>query len=286
MSKTDPYSVLGVSRSASSDEIKKAYRKLALRFHPDLNDNSKASENRFKEIVEAYEILVHAQSRQQHDVYSREGEQQRSHGSSEPGGRAWSPWYGFRGYGFEFKFERFASRQEREEFYDPFLEFFTTLRRDRAYRPAPGRGSDLEYDLKIDFGQALYGVSADVSILHRRITVNIPAGVDTGSRIRIAGQGGPGLRGGPAGDLYLNIIMMPHDFFRRAGSDIYLDISISGWEATNGATLEIPGPWRPLLLTVPRGTISGTSFRFSDAGFPFVCSQGRGDFFVTTHVSL
>lgn len=285
MSKPDPYSVLGVSRSASADEIKKAYRKLALRHHPDMNQNSKVSENCFKEIAEAYEILAHTESRQRYDLYGYEGEQRRSQGFTEAGRSAASAWYGFRGYGFEFKFERFSSRQEREEFYDPFLEFFTTLRRDRAYRPGPGRGSDLEYNLKIDFGQALHGVSAEVSILNRRTIVYIPAGVDTGARIRMAGQGAPGLRGGPAGDLYLNIIVMPHEFFRRIGNDIYLDVSISAWEAANGATLEIPGPWGPLLLTVPKETKSGTRFLFRDTGFPFVRSQGKGDFFVTTHVS-
>ncbi len=284
MSKRDPYQVLGVSRSASDEEIKRAYRKLARRHHPDLNNNSKASEARFKELAEAYELLADSEKRRRYDMFGYEGLDATagSYGSARgPFGQAG---YGRSGFGFDFG--SFRGSSKHGIFDDIFSEFFRADADQRNRKRRAARGDDLEYELAIDFDQAYRGASAVVRILERKINVHIPAGVDSGSRIRVPGQGAPGRHGGPPGDLFLDIMVAPHPYFRREGDHVFLAVPITIGEAILGTKVEIPGPDGRLILKIPPGTQSGTNFRFKGKGFPSLRGGGRGDLYVTAQVVL
>ena len=287
MAKRDPYSVLGVSRSASEGEIKKAYRRLARQYHPDMNRNSKTAEVRFKEISEAYEILNDPEKRQRFDMFGHEGVHSDFGGFGSSTGR--NPFEGMRfgNSGFGFNFGNFSGNTKHGFFEDVFSEFTRAgPGRGGRRRPVSEPGRDLEYNLTIDFHQAYEGLSAEVRVLDKRIDVRIPAGVDTGSRIRVSGQGGPGLRGGRPGDLYINVRVAPHEYFRRESNDIHLTVPITFGEAVLGARVELPGPDGRLALRIPPGTQSGTNFRFREKGFPDLKRKSRGDFYVTVHITV
>lgn len=284
MSKRDPYSVLGVSRSASDAEIKKSYRRLARQYHPDMNRDSKSAEARFKEISEAYEILNNPEKRRLYDLYGHDGVNPNFAGFGSSGGR--NPFEGMRfgNSGYSFNFGNFSGDPRQSFFEDLFSEFMRPGSGRGSRRPHAQAGQDIEYNLTVDFEQAYHGLTAEIRIMDRRIEVRIPAGVDTGSRVRVPGQGAPGLYGGKAGDLYLNIKVQPHVHFRREGKDIHLTLPITFGEAVLGARVELPGPDGRLALKIPQGTQSGTSFRFKGKGFPDLKRSGRGDFLVTVHI--
>jgi curved DNA-binding protein len=277
MMKQDPYKVLGVDRSATDDDIKKAFRRLAKQHHPDRNNNSKYAESRFKEISEAYEILIDREKRRSFDTY---GHDFNSYGFSRE-----NPFHPQGPSGYNFNFRNYGNTGFGM-FDDVFSDFFRTEGRRNSRRSVPRKGDNLEYDLSIEFEQAYFGVSADVRVLERRITVRIPPGVDTGSVVRVPGQGAPGSRGGEAGDLFINIAVAQHRLFRRDGVDIHLEVPISIKEAILGARVEVPSPEGRLLLKVPAGTQSGAKFRFRGKGFPSLKEDRRGDFFVTTRIVI
>lgn len=280
MQKRDPYTVLGLSKTASDEEIKSAYRRLARQYHPDVNNNSKYAEDRFKEISEAYEILSDKEKRRQYDMYGHVGKNFDEFRSS------YGTFYGsgFQRENFNSNFGNFGS-SGFSVFEEMFSDFFRS-QTQRSHRRYGVKGDNLEYDLTISFEQAYHGFSATIRVLERRINVHIPPGVDTGSVIRVPGQGAPGLRGGPRGDLYLNIIVTPHRIFRREGQDIYLSVPISIGEAVFGTKIEIPSPQGRLILKIPAGTQSGTNFRFKGKGFPSLKNEGKGDFYVTTQIVI
>ncbi|MDQ7782448.1 MAG: DnaJ domain-containing protein [Desulfomonilaceae bacterium] len=208
MAKRDPYGVLGVSRSASDAEIKKSYRKLARQYHPDMNPNSKDSEARFKEISEAYEILHDPEKRRRFDLYGHEGVDANFQGFGSSGGR--NPFEGFR-YGnnsYTFNFGNYSGGSGHSFFDDVFSEFVRSGP-GRGGRRQPQAGRDVEYNLTVDFEQAYHGMSAELRILDRRIEVRIPAGVDTGSRVRVPGQGSPGLHGGKVAAICISTCGLP-----------------------------------------------------------------------------
>ena len=284
MGKRDPYSVLGVSRSATDDEIKKAYRKQARKHHPDLNSNSKSSEDRFKEISDAYDILSDKEKRHRYDQFGHEGLNPNFGGFSGYGPEGFAN-TGFGQSGYRFNFGGSSSASGNRIFEDILSDYLRGAGRKKTGRHQASRGSDLEHHLAIDFDQAYQGVTAVVRILHRKINVHIPPGVDTGSKIRVPGQGAPGLHGGPPGDLFLDITVRDHPLFRRMGKDVHMVLPISVEEAILGARVEIPSPSGRLALKIPGGTQSATSFRFKGKGFPSPKDEsGNGDFFVTAHI--
>lgn len=283
MVKSDPYRVLGVSRGASDEEIKRAYRRLARQHHPDMNNSSKAAEWKFKEVSEAYEILSDAEKRRRFDLFGHEGMHPGFGGFGSSGARSPFRHNGFPHGGNGFNFGRSPGGGIFE---DMFSEFFK-YQSGRSYGgSSASTGRDLEYNLSVDFLQAYSGVHAFVTVMNRKIDVHVPAGVDTGSRIRVPGQGAPGVRGGSPGDLYLDVTVSPHEFFRREGTNIYFSLPITIGEAILGAKVEIPGPDGRLSLRIPSGTQSGTSFRFRGKGFPSLKGKGRGDFFVTANLII
>jgi curved DNA-binding protein len=260
----DYYKLLGVSRGASQDEIKKAYRKLARKYHPDVSKEPNAEE-RFKEINEAYEVLGDAQKRRAYDDLGanwRSGEDFRPppgwediFGGVRGGARA-APGFGEEG---------------------GFSDFFETLF-GGGFRRAPGgrggggfqaRGADQAARIEITLEQAAHGGSMSVQLgSGRKLQVKIPAGVTEGQRIRLAGQGGPGVGGGPSGDLFLEVAIRPHARFRVEGRDIHLDLPVTPWEAALGATVNVPTLAGRVELKIPSGSRSGRRLRLKGRGLP------------------
>ena len=333
--KRDYYEVLGIQRGAAADEIKKAFRKLARQFHPDVNREPDA-ESKFKEINEAYEVLSDEQKRGAYDRYGHAG----TTGAAGFGG-------GFEGGGFS-------------DINDIFNEFFGGFTRQGAQqqRRGPRRGADLRYDLKLDFLEAIFGVEKEIEIVRnegctrckssgaepgnsptrcrtcngtgevrkvqqsilgsfvnvttcptcggtgevitvpckqcggkkqirstRTLMVNIPAGVDNGTQIRLNSEGEPGMNGGPAGNLYVVVGVTPHAFFRRKDEDIIVELSINVAQATLGDDIEVPTIDGKERLTIPNGTQTGNVFRMKGKGVPHLRRSSRGDQLVLVTVS-
>ncbi|MGH7662399.1 MAG: molecular chaperone DnaJ [Vulcanimicrobiaceae bacterium] len=329
----DYYVVLGVNRDASDADIKRAYRSLARKFHPDVADDKAAAEAHFKEINEAYSVLSDPQKRQLYDTY---GHAAAGGGGPQPG----NPFTGFGTEGFGDIFDMFFGRAQAQ-----------------PRRQGPTRGGDLRYDLQIALEEAFTGTQREITFKHqaacttckgtgaapgsptltcercagtgvqrsvrqtplgqfvtqstctrcggsgqtipspcqtcmgrgqmeaeRTLTVKIPPGVDDGSRIRISGNGEAGLRGGPAGDLYVFLSVARHQEFRRDGTDLYIDVPISFPQATLGSTISIDSLEGPVDLTVTAGTQTGSLYRMRGHGMPSVRGNGRGDLIVTVHV--
>ena len=284
MGKRDLYEVLGISSGASQEEIKRAFRRLARRFHPDVAGDNQASNTAFIEVSEAYEVLGNEASRKEYD--RRFGfEVESGSGFHRTHARAWS-YAGFSPRG--------SSSFESAE---PFREAGARTGRQRSpirdideepwfgyHRTRSRRGADLEYDLRLTFRQAYKGVIADVSVLDKTIEVHVPPGVDTGTVLRVPRGGMPGLGGGPPGDLFLNVTVLEDPYFIRQGNDVHMAVPLSRIEALVGAVIEFPGPGDPIRMTIPPGTQSGRCFRLKGLGFPSLRGRLRGDAYVTVHV--
>ncbi|MCF6092863.1 molecular chaperone DnaJ [Microaerobacter geothermalis] len=324
MAKRDYYEVLGVGKDASADEIKKAYRKLARQYHPDVNKAPDAEE-KFKEIKEAYDVLSDAGKRANYDRF----------GHADPS-------QGFGGFG------QGGFGQDFGGFGDIFDMFFGGGTRRNPN--APRQGADLQYSITISFKEAVFGKETDVElpkeeecdhcfgtgarkgtkpetcsvcrgtgeqetvqntpfgrIVNRRVCgacqgqgkiirekcskcrgtgkvrnrrtihVKIPAGVDDGARLRVSGEGEPGINGGPPGDLYILIRVKPHEFFERDGDDIYCEVPITFVQAALGDEIEVPTLDGKVKLKVPAGTQTGTYFRLKGKGVPHLRGYGQGD---------
>jgi molecular chaperone DnaJ len=325
MSKRDYYEVLGVSKNATKDEIKKAYRKLSKQYHPDINKAPDAAE-KFKEIKEAYEVLSDDQKRAHYDQF----------GHTDPN-------QGFGGFGgTDFDFGGFGG------FEDIFSSFFGGGRRRDPN--APRAGADLQYTMTLTFEEAAFGKETDIEIpreetcdtchgsgakpgtkketcshcrgtgqisieqvtpfgrivnrrtchycdgtgqfikekcttcggsgrvkKRKKIHVKIPAGIDDGQQLRVAGQGEAGINGGPPGDLYIVFRVEPHEFFERDGDDIYCEIPLTFAQAALGDEIEVPTLHGKVKLKIPAGTQTGTKFRLKGKGVPNVRGYGQGD---------
>ncbi len=330
MNKRDYYEVLGVSRTADGPEIKKAYRAMALKYHPDRNPNDAEAEQKFKEAAEAYEVLSDDQKRSTYDRFGHEG---------------------LAGGGFQ----DFSSSQDIfDAFSDIFGDFFGFGGGGRSRRgPRPQAGADLRYNLTIAFEEAVKGTEADLQIpkeiecevcagsgvepghqpetckhcngqgqifqsqgffrisspcpicrgtgqmiAHpckkcrgngvvqetKTVKVNIPAGVDNGSRLRLQGEGEPGRNGGPPGDLYVVLSVKEHPKFTRQGQDLITTAEISFSQAALGDKIEIPTLEESIPMEIPRGTQSGKSFRLKGLGIPFIGSSRKGALVVNIKV--
>jgi len=340
--KRDYYEVLGVARGASADDIKKAYRKLALQYHPDKNPGNVEAEERFKEISEAYEILSDPSKRQQYDQFG--------HQAFAPGGG------GFGGFGIDLEE---ALRTFMGAFGGGggsiFDNFFGGGRDERADANGPLRGSDLRYDLEIEFEEAVYGSQRDVNLTvmeectacggsgadknsrkevcprckgrrvltssngffqirqtcnacggtgeyirnpcrecrgegrvkgRKALSLKIPPGVETGSRLRLPGKGEGGLRGGPAGDLYVVLHVKPHELFQRRDEDIFCEVPVPVHIAVLGGEVDVPTIHGPQPLKIPPGTESGAMFRLRNKGLTGIRGGPSGDHHVRIVVEV
>lgn len=261
MAATDLYAELGVKRDASAKEIKHAYRRLARKFHPDVNPGNRRAEEKFKKISLAYDILGDAEKRAQYDRFGEAG----INGAGPPpgGGFGGAPSGGFEGFG------------------DLFEQFF----RGAGPRPGPQRGQDLETKVTLTLEEAARGITRRIALGEgHRVDVKIPAGVDTGTKIRVAGKGRPGAAGGPKGDLFVVVQIAPHPYFRREGSDLYFDLPLTIVEATLGTKVRIPTLEGRSQLTVPAGVASGAKLRLRGKGLPIAKGGGRGDQFAVIKI--
>jgi curved DNA-binding protein len=262
----DYYETLGVSRDASNEEIRRAYRKLARQYHPDVNKDPDAEE-RFKEVSEAYEVLRDPEKRER---YNRLGANW-SAGDDVSGAADFG---GFRpGGGFEGMRVEFGDGASFGEFSDFFEGLFGTASRRSAAGPGfegfSQRGSDHEAELDLSLEEATRGGPRRISFSDgRQYEVNVPRGVRDGQRIRLAGEGGAGSGGGPTGDLYLRVRIRPHSRFRREGDDLYADLPVSPWEAALGATVELKTLDGTAKVKVPAGSSSGRLLRLRGQGMP------------------
>lgn len=330
MTKRDYYEILGLTRDASDEDIKRSYRKLAMQYHPDRNPGNKEAEEKFKEASEAYEVLRDPEKREIYNRYGHEG----------------LSGTGFSGFsGFDDIFSSFG-----DIFEDIFG--FTGSRRSRT---AARAGADLRYDLNISFKEAIFGTEKDIDLekyetcgechgtgaapgtspeicprcrgtgqvtqssgffsisttcpqcrgegriirtpckkchgsgrvrIRKKVHLKIPGGVETGSRLRLRGEGEEGRMGGPNGDLYVFIHVEQHEFFQRDGDDIYCQVPISITQASLGGNIEVPTLEGHETLKIPRGTQSGKVFRLKGKGAPHLRGYGKGDQVIQTVVKI
>ncbi len=292
MAKEDYYTVLGVSRKASSEEIKKAYRRLARKFHPDVTGNDEAAAEKFKQVQEAYDVLHDAKKRQTYDQFGHAGDFRDTQGGW-PGGPG-----GFRskagGQNINFDFSDIFGGQGGG---GGFGDIFEQLRQRQGgghprQQAQPQRGKDIEHKVQLSFMEAIEGTSRDVIISSRgpdgkagreRLSAKIPAGVDHGSKIRLRGKGEPG--SGGHGDLIIQVDVRAHDYFEREGNDIYLDVPLTIFEAANGTKLDVPTLSGTTTVTVPAGTGHDKKLRLKGKG---VSSQkGKvGDMYLNLKITL
>ena len=340
MSKRDYYEILGVAREASDEEIKKAYRKQALKFHPDKNPGDKSAEDKFKEVGEAYEALSDAQKRAAYDQYGHDAFDSRRRAGS-------------RGGGFHDPFEVFREAFGGGGVEDIFEQFFGgSSRRDPS---APERGANLRYDLEIEFEEAANGCEREIALTKldgceschgsgaeagaqkkscqlcggrgqvitargifsiaqtcphcggagrtvdkpcrkchgagrmehtTRKGIRIPAGVDTGTRLRSAGDGEAGVRDGPPGDLFVVLHVKAHSIFQREGDDLVYELPVSFVHAALGAEIEVPSLNGKVPLRVPAGTQTGQMFRVKGKGIKNAQGYGWGDLHVRVNVEV
>ncbi len=295
----DLYALLGASRTASADELKTAYRRLARKYHPDVNPGDAAAEEKFKEINNAFEILGDPKKRALYDELGMDAAKIGWDPEKAAGVRQWrSPRRGGGPGGAGFEGAREVDLGDI--FGDIFGEAFRGGRgqgfdvgagfgRGRAStRPAPGQ--DLGERVQIDLVDAVKGRELELRIQRQpgqaptRLTVKIPAGIPDGGKVRLARQGGPGLRGGPQGDLYLEVHVRPHPWIRREGDDLHVHLPLTVGEAIAGATISLPTFDGVVQLKVPAGTQGGRKLRLRGKGVPHLRGGGRGDLYAEARV--
>ena len=266
MAKRDYYEILGVSKNASDDEIKKAYRKLAVKYHPDKNPGDKEAEAKFKEINEAHDVLSDKQKRARYDQFGHAG----VNGSGNPfaGG---NPFGGAGGQSFNFDFG--------SGFEDILNNIFGGGSPFGSRRPR--RGDDYQVNVQISFEEAIFGTTATVDYNGSDLKIKIPAGIDDGMSIRLRGKGGPAPQGGEPGDLYVHIHVKPHKTLTREGNIILSEEKISMVDAALGCEVEVETVDGRVIMKVPAGTQSGTPFKLSGHGVPFRADGDRGPHIVT-----
>jgi DnaJ-class molecular chaperone len=323
----DYYNTLGIKKGASEKEIKSAYRKLARKFHPDLNPNDREAEAKFKEVNEAYEVLVDPEKRKKYDEFGSEWESYQ-HTQGTPGGFDFSQYsqsYGNGGAGgvryttvggegaedFSDFFEMLFGRGSRAAGASPYYSG------GRA-RTIPRVGEDYEHRLDVTLEEAFTGTQRVLQMdvpegcpscngtgvvgnkvcptcngtgtvsRTKRLEVKIPAGVHTGSRVRVSGEGGSGSGGGGRGDLYLKISVLPNSRFERKGDDLYTNVQTPAYTAIHGGEVEVPTPkGTRLALKIPSGTQNGRTFKLTGQGMPNLKQQGkRGDLYARIEVQL
>ncbi|RKD34745.1 molecular chaperone DnaJ [Thermohalobacter berrensis] len=341
MSKRDYYEVLGVDRNASQQDIKRAYRKLAKKYHPDLNPNNKEAEQKFKEIKEAYEVLSDSDKRARYDQFGHAGvDEDAAGGFGGFGGFG----HGAGGFGDIF-----------DDIFDMFGGGFSSRKRNTG----PKKGANLKITLDIKFEEAAFGTEKEIKVKRtedctvcngtgakpgsnkstcsqcngtgevryaqrtpfgqfvnvrtcdkchgtgevieepcskcggtgkekriKKITLKVPAGVDTGSVIPLRGEGEPGERGGPRGDLYVYINVLPHKYFKRDGYDIYYEMPISFVQAALGAEVEVPTVDGKVKYKIPEGTQPDTVFRLKNKGISYLGGNGKGDQYVKLKIQV
>lgn len=287
MAAPDYYQILGVSKSASADEVRKAYRKLARENHPDVKKNDPAAAERFKMIQEAYAVLGEDEKRQQYDRFGTVF----GKGGPSPGGGP------FPGGGYTWSSEASGTPIDLEGLFggaggfnfEELLGGGRPAGGRRATGRRPRRGNDVQATVRVPFDTAARGGTVDLSLEHgnqrETLTVKIPAGINEGSVIRLAGQGEPSPTGGNAGDILLTVTVEPHRYFRREGNDLHIEVPITPAEAALGAKVDVPTLAEgAVVVSIPPGTSSGMKLRLRGKGIPDPQTRQTGDQFVLVKI--
>lgn len=285
------YEILGVKKDAAEADIKKAYRKLARKFHPDVNPNDKGAESKFKELSEAYGVLSDKEKREQYDRLGKE--------AFSSGGGQGNPFQGGQNPFGDFDFSQFGGaggggrRGSRKSSSGDFRDIFSDLfggAGTGGFRQGPQPGNDVEAETTIEFRDAIQGTTLDLQMPRQgsrgvdTTKVKIPEGVADGQRIRIRSKGSPGIEGGPPGDLILLVHVKPHPFFERRGDDIHIELPVTIGEAVRGGEIEVPTIRGPVRARIPAGTQSGQAFRLTGKG---VKSKSRtGDEYYKVQIAV
>jgi len=297
----DYYKVLGVNKNADKDQIKKAYRKLARQYHPDVNPDDKAAEEKFKEVNEAYEVLSDPEKREKYDRFGAQW-QQYSRGGGRPEDFDWTQWTSGAPGG---SYTRTVTPEELEQILGRgfggdfggglggFSDFFETLFGGMGQRTSRGsaraqRGRDSEHNVQISLEEAFQGTSVSLQWEGgRKIEAKIPPGVRTGSRVRLSGQGQAGVGGGQAGDLYLKVQVRPHPTFKRDGDDLKTELVVDLYTLILGGKVSVPTIDRTVELTIPPETPNGKTFRLRGLGMPKLRDpKQRGNLYATVQAGL
>jgi curved DNA-binding protein len=295
----DYYQALGVGKDAKAEEIKKAYRKLARKYHPDMNPDDKSAEEKFKEINEAYEVLSDREKRKKYDQFGTQWRQYERSGG-RPEDFDWSQWRAQPGQAGGAT--RTVSPEEFQQMFGGglggFSDFFETLfgdfglrgtsfERGQPFQTHAGRGRDSSHPVQITLEEAFNGTKRSLQWEDgHRIEAKIPPGVRSGSRVRLSGQG-PRTRGGKAGDLYLEVEVLPHPGFKRDDNDLKVTLPVDLYPAVLGGKANVAALDKTVELTIPPGTNNGRVFRLRGLGMPRLRNpKERGDLYATVEVKL
>jgi curved DNA-binding protein len=293
----DYYGMLGVSKTASADEIKKAYRKQAMKYHPDRNKGNKDAEARFKDISEAYAVLSDQEKKKQYDTFGSEGFQNKF--TQDEIFRDFDFGNIFREFGFKGGSGGGAGGP------DLFSQIFGNMGRGGRGQggasfnnathnrpPRPVKGKDIAYELSLTLEETFENADKTISYHsgspgQEKVSVKIPAGIPTGKKLRLLGKGQPGLYGGPGGDLYIDIRILEHPVFKREDDDLILTRDIRFTEAAMGTEIEVPTiDKKTLKLKIPAGTQGNARFRLKGYGMPHMNDKGRGDAYVIINIAV
>jgi curved DNA-binding protein len=265
----DYYETLGIERGASEEEIKKAYRRLARQYHPDIS-REEGAEERFKAISEAYQTLSDPEKRQAYDELGRH----------RPGEEFRPP------QGWDTRFWQGQAHQEVDlsELFEQ-MGFRASQRRQAGGVNFPIRGQDVEAIARLSLDEVCHGTQVTLERAEGNVRIRVPKGVIDGERLRIPGRGGPGSGGGPDGDVYLHIQLMPHPLFRPVGHDLYLELPLAPWEAALGAQIEIPSLDGDVRVSVKPGARTGQKLRLAGKGLP-KRGEGAGDLYAVLQITV
>jgi curved DNA-binding protein len=293
----DYYKILGVSKNTSQDEIKKAFRKLARKYHPDANPNNPEAEEKFKEIGEAYEVLGDPQKRSKYDQLGANWKQYSRAGAGWPGGGGRTYTYDFGGRGFSFDdlgsgfsdfFEMFFGRGADERFSG--FGRSNNSQYGRSTRTNMQKGQDMQSELSITLREAYTGTQRSLRLQKedrtRAVNVKIPKGIKDGGKIRLAGEGAGSPTGGPAGDLYLLVNIAGHNFFIRKEDDLYCEVPVTIKEAYYGSKIDVPTFDGKVMVKVPPKTQGGKTLRLKGKGMPKLRKGGYGDLYLKIRLVL
>ncbi len=282
MAEMDYYKILGVPKTASDDEIKKAYRKLAMKYHPDKTKGDKNAEETFKEISEAYAVLSDKEKRQEYDTYGSSGFQQRFTQEDIFKGFDFGDIFKEFGLGDAFSF---GGGRSSFSFGGSGRGAYTQQRRQQV------KGNDLEYELPLTLQEISTGTTKTVTLRHggqsQQVTVKIPQGMLDGKKLRLSGKGEPSPFGGPSGDLYIRARLLADPVFKSDGYDLHMDREIKLTEALNGTQISVPTlDGKTLSIKIPPGTQHKTQMRLSGHGLPHMKGSRKGNLYVHIHVHI
>ncbi|MEM9657318.1 MAG: J domain-containing protein [Planctomycetota bacterium] len=282
----DHYETLGVGRSASEEEIRDAYRKLARKYHPDLNQDDPSAKEKFQKLQVAFDVLNDPKKREMYDRYGAAYESM-GHGAPDGGPHPWPGGPGPQGFEVNLDDVLRGGTGGGGGFADLFKQFG---QRGRQQRSAPVRGRDLEHELTVPFATAVLGGSAEIAVRRgdvrtESIQVKIPAGIESGKKIRLRGQGEPGQQGAVAGDMLIRVNVAPHPDFRRQGNNLEVDVPITLAEAMEGAKIDLPTPHGTITLSIPQGTSGGAKLRVKGHGIR-PANRPDGDLFAQIRIAL